>query len=253
MSLLRQCGGQEKLIQHIRSLKSQQDRLAIGDQLLHLNKVTPKGIVDYCRRARVLLESSKQGVNPFEQYKPEVPTGVSLEPGQPEFDQFEEQGLKELSKVGFVLIAGGLGERLGYSGIKVDLPVCIIQDGYCYLKYYCDYVHACRERALEDVPEADRDSFYVPLCIMVSDDTEARTVALLEKNDFFGLNRDHVSILKQENVPALMNNDGQIAFDEQKNKIITKPHGHGDIHSLLFTSGVAKQWLDLGKEWMVFI
>jgi len=51
-------------------------------------------------------------------------------------NQYEEKGLKELSKVGFVLIAGGLGERLGYSGIKIDLPVCIIEEDYSYLKYY---------------------------------------------------------------------------------------------------------------------
>jgi UDP-sugar pyrophosphorylase len=48
----------------------------------------------------------------------------------------EELGLQELSKVGFVLIAGGLGERLGYSGIKIDLPVTTIEEDYCYLKFY---------------------------------------------------------------------------------------------------------------------
>jgi UDP-sugar pyrophosphorylase len=36
---------------------------------------------------------------------------------------YEHEGVKELHKTGFVLIAGGLGERLGYSGIKIDLPV----------------------------------------------------------------------------------------------------------------------------------
>jgi len=51
-------------------------------------------------------------------------------------DEFEAEGVKQLSKTGFVLIAGGLGERLGYSGIKIDLPVCTIAEDYCYLKYY---------------------------------------------------------------------------------------------------------------------
>jgi UDP-sugar pyrophosphorylase len=46
------------------------------------------------------------------------------------------------------LIAGGLGERLGYSGIKIDLPVSVIEDDYCYLKYYVQYVQASKERAL---------------------------------------------------------------------------------------------------------
>jgi UDP-sugar pyrophosphorylase len=39
----------------------------------------------------------------------------------------EKTGLAELERVCFVLIAGGLGERLGYSGIKISLPVVIIE------------------------------------------------------------------------------------------------------------------------------
>ena len=50
-----------------------------------------------------------------------------------------------------------------------------------------------------------------------------------------------------------MDNDANFAVDEESFSLITKPHGHGDIHNLLFDSGVAKKWLDMGKEWMVFI
>ena len=103
---------------------------------------------NYLQRARDLLESSRKGLNPFESYKPEVPTGVFLKPGEALMDYYEELGLKELHKTGFVLIAGGLGERLGYSGIKIDLPVCTIEQDYCYLKYYANYALACRQRAL---------------------------------------------------------------------------------------------------------
>ena len=43
----------------------------------------------------------------------------------------ENEGLKELHKTGFVLIAGGLGERLGYSGIKIDSStVSVTQTAY---------------------------------------------------------------------------------------------------------------------------
>ena len=81
----------------------------------------------YLERARKLLEASRANVNPFAEFKPEVPTGFYLQPGEDKFDAYEEMGLKELSKMGVVLIAGGLGERLGYSGIKIDLPVCTIE------------------------------------------------------------------------------------------------------------------------------
>ena len=129
-------------------------------------------------------------------------------------DHYESIGLRELHKTGFVLIAGGLGERLGYSGIKIDLPVSTVEANYCYLKYYANYVHACTERAMADVPEHLRSSFYIPFAIMVSDDTHDKTVELLKRNNFFGLRREHVDIIKQENVPALMDNNARIAFDE---------------------------------------
>lgn len=49
----------------------------------------------------------------------QVPTGEQLNYGDEEFMKFEEAGVKEAKHAVFVLVAGGLGERLGYSGIKV--------------------------------------------------------------------------------------------------------------------------------------
>lgn len=86
---------------------------------------------------------------------------------------------------------------------------------------------------------------------MTSDDTYSRTVKLLEDHDYFGLGKDRVDIIKQENVPALIDNLATLAI---KDKVIeTKPHGHGDIHNLLYDSGVVAKWHALGKEWMIFI
>ena len=253
IKVLEDCGQQQQLIDLIRGRESQEDQQRIAEQIVQLNKVTPTGMKAYLERGRNLLESSRAGENPFDKYKPEVPTGVFLKAGEELLDKYEALGLKELSKMGFVLIAGGLGERLGYSGIKIDLPVTTIHQDYCYLKYYAQYALACRERAIVDVPEAEREDFYVPFCIMTSNDTYSRTVALLEKFNYFGLKKDRVDIIKQENVPALVDNSANIAVDAEAFKVITKPHGHGDIHNLLFDSGVAKKWRDLGKDWMVFI
>jgi len=44
-----------------------------------------------------------------------------------------------------------------------------------------------------------------------------------------------------------------MAFDEKEFKILTKPHGHGDIHSLLYQNKVGEKWLKMGKKWMMFI
>lgn len=95
--------------------------------------------MDYVKRARQFLEDSKNNVNPFAFYKPEIPTGHYLAPGEALFDEMEQLGLEELKNLTLVLIAGGLGERLGYSGIKIDLPVTIIEDEYSYLKFYLEH------------------------------------------------------------------------------------------------------------------
>lgn len=161
-----------------------------------MNKNTPGGLIGYCDRARGLLHSSMKGENPFDNYKPEVPNGVFLKPGENDFEDMEYEGIKELYKTGFVLIAGGLGERLGYSGIKVDLPVCTIETDYCYLKYYAQYVQACYDRAMPFVKDDDKANFYVPFCIMTSDDTHERTIALLERYNYFNLGQNRIDIVK---------------------------------------------------------
>ncbi len=62
---------------------------------------------------------SKEGANPLDGWKPSIPDGQAFEIGTDKYAKVEKKGLRELGKVGFVLVAGGLGERLGYSGAKV--------------------------------------------------------------------------------------------------------------------------------------
>ena len=65
----------------------------------------------------------------------------------------------------FVLVAGGLGERLGFDGIKVALPAETLS-GATFLEIYCTALRAIEER------EGGRKA---PLVIMTSEDTHART------------------------------------------------------------------------------
>ena len=89
---------------------------------------------------------------------------------------------------------------------------------------------------------------------MVSNDTRAGTEKLLKANANFGMDEDQISIVQQgAGVPALLDNTAKFALDETTKKIVTKPHGHGDIHELLYTSGVAKTWAtEKGINWVCF-
>lgn len=198
------------------------------------------GLEGYLTNARQLLADSKAGKNPLEDWKASVPQGQTFTLGTNEYAETEAIGIPELGKVGFVLVAGGLGERLGYSGIKVALPTELASET-CYLQYYIEYILALQARF----------GTKLPLCIMTSGDTNERTVQLLRKNNYFGMDKSQVTIVIQgQGVPALTNNDAKIAVKDSK--VVTKPHGHGDIHALLYQDGVARNWLAQGIEWMVF-
>lgn len=99
---------------------SDADKISFMEQLERMDKAYPSGgLKGYIDNARDLLLKSQQGVNPLEGWKPEVPQGVNVDVGMENYDKFEKIGMEEMGKCGFALVAGGLGERLGYGGIKV--------------------------------------------------------------------------------------------------------------------------------------
>jgi UDP-sugar pyrophosphorylase len=88
---------------------------------------------------------------------------------------------------------------------------------------------------------------------MTSDDTHDKTVQLLEENNYFGFPKDQLSFMKQEKVPAMKNSKAHFSQKPGSLEIETKPHGHGDIHTLIYHSGNSKKWLDAGKKWVCFM
>ena len=58
----------------------------------------------------------------------------------------ERKGLEELTYCGFILIAGGLGERLGYNSIKVGLPIETFTN-LTYLDWYIKKILAIQHRS----------------------------------------------------------------------------------------------------------
>nr|GMD85205.1 UDP-sugar pyrophosphorylase [Ipomoea batatas] len=226
------------------------EKRAFFDQVAKLNSSYPGGLASYIKTARELLADSKAGNNPYDGFTPSVPSGENLTYGDESFVKFEEAGIKEARKAAFVLVAGGLGERLGYNGIKVALPQ-ETTTGTCFLQHYIESVLALQEASCKlSQGESPVD---IPFVIMTSDDTHSRTAELLESNAYFGMKPTQVKLLKQEKVACLEDNDAHLAVDPQnKYRIQTKPHGHGDVHSLLYSSGLLKEWHAAGLRWVLF-
>jgi UDP-sugar pyrophosphorylase len=115
----------------------------------------------------------------------------------------------------------------------------------CYIQYYIEYILAVQNKYGQ--------GRLLPLCIMTSGDTNEKTIALLKKNNYFGMKSEQVTIVQQgQGVPALIDNDARIALESKDvwYRVQTKPHGHGDIHQLLHKHGVAKRWKAAGIQWL---
>ncbi|KAH9757247.1 UDP-sugar pyrophosphorylase [Citrus sinensis] len=258
------------------------EKRAFFDQVAKLNSSYPGGLKSYIKTARELLADSKAGKNPFDGFTPSVPTGEVLKFGDDTFINYEQAGVKEAKNAAFVLVAGGLGERLGYNGIKVALPA-ETTTGTCFLQNYIECILALQESscrlaevsnlAISNVNASvyeevstfmllSSNNIYlkfvgkcqeIPFAIMTSDDTHSRTQELLESNSYFGMKPTQVKLLKQEKVACLDDNDARLAMDpKNKYRIQTKPHGHGDVHALLYSSGLLKEWHDAGLKWVLF-
>lgn len=52
----------------------------------------------------------------------------------------EKLGFDQFKCVGFVLVAGGLGERLGYDGIKISLPLYESERQASFMQLYCEHL-----------------------------------------------------------------------------------------------------------------
>ncbi len=52
---------------------------------------------------------------------------------------------------------------------------------------------------------------------------------------------------------CLSDSEAHLALDKDDPfKLQTKPHGHGDVHSLLYSSGLLKRWVAAGVKWVAF-
>ncbi|KAG6542802.1 hypothetical protein Mapa_015706 [Marchantia paleacea] len=225
------------------------DKLRFFDQVAKLDSNYLGGLAAYIRNARKLLADSKAGKNPFTGYVPSVPNGEKLIYGDEKFIQYEEAGVKEAQHSAFVLVAGGLGERLGYSGIKVALPSETTTET-SFLQLYIKTILALQDANSKGQSTRVRP---IPLVIMTSDDTHRHTQELLETKKNFGMLPDQIVLLKQEKVACLSDNDASIAMDPSDSFLIqTKPHGHGDVHNVLFSNGVLSRWQEVGVKWVLF-
>jgi|GEM_PF-147437 mannose-6-phosphate isomerase class I/predicted NBD/HSP70 family sugar kinase len=220
------------------------------EDMIRFNEGYDGGIEGYLKKHKNLVASWRRGaLEDFPYQKAELPEKdiicVNLEELSGdlslEFAGWEENGLQNGNRLAVVLVAGGTGKRLGYKGIKVGLPLDTVLN-MSSLERYSRWIKAIEE----ETNRIHKTWETIPLFIMTSEETYEETVRLLNRNNYFGLKKDQIVVMRQESVPAIAPRSGKIG------KVLNNPYafsrggaGHGVVHQLMYQFGFAEK---LAKE-----
>lgn len=154
-------------------------------------------------------------------------------------EEFKAIGLEAIKagKVGAVLLAGGMGTRLGSDDPKGMYNIGITKDVYIFQRLI--------ENLMDVVKAADA---WIPLYVMTSDKNHKATVRFLEEHAYFGYKEEYITFFMQEMAPAA-DYHGKV-YMEEKWKISTSPNGNGGWYSSMHKWGIARKAQADGVEWL---
>tara|TARA_B100001778_G_scaffold197140_1_gene162639 strand:- start:640 stop:2082 length:1443 start_codon:yes stop_codon:yes gene_type:complete len=138
-------------------------------------------------------------------------------------------------RVAAFTVAGGQGTRLGFDGPKgiFALGLC---SGKSLFEIFADKIYRASQRY----------NVKIPWFIMTSELNYAATIEAFENNDYYGLDKDTVTLFKQELVPAI-DLKGKIIL-ENKGQIAMTPNGHGGSLRALSKNGATEKMRTLGID-----
>lgn len=153
--------------------------------------------------------------------------------------EFEQAGFEAIKKgeVAALLLAGGMGTRLGLDRPKGELNVGINRTLYLF---------ECLIRNLMDVTEVAGVS--IPLYIMTSEKNHEETIRFFEEHGYFGYPKEDVAFFVQE-MAAAVDYQGKLLLEEP-GRLATSPNGNGGWFSSLAKAGLLEDVHARGVKWI---
>ena len=156
-----------------------------------------------------------------------------------EASKFREAGLEILRarKAAAVLLAGGMGTRLGTDNPKGMFDIGLTKPVYIF------------QRLIENLMDVTNEAGNtVPLFIMTSEKNHDATVTFLKEHEYFGYPEEDVFFFEQDMAPAC-DYEGKV-FLEEKDTIATSPNGNAGWYLSMKKAGLDKKLHDEGIEWL---
>ncbi|MBO4749162.1 MAG: UTP--glucose-1-phosphate uridylyltransferase [Lachnospiraceae bacterium] len=216
--------GQEQVLKYVDELTDAQ-KAVLFEQI----EATDMDVIECCKHKE---EMAKRGVI--------SPLGaMELPEIEANKESFTKTGVDAIKagKVGAVLLAGGMGTRLGSDNPKGMYNVGLTRDLYIF---------ECLINNLMDVVK--QAGAWIHLFIMTSDKNNDATIGFLTEHDFFGYDKAYVHFFKQE-MAAATDYNGKI-YLEEKGKLSTSPNGNGGWFISLQKNGLLDLVHKEGIEWI---
>ena len=216
--------GQEHVLKYYDELSEESRR-----ELLAQIDATDMSILESCKHKE---ELSKKGViTPL--------AAMELDEIAANKESFTATGLEAIraGKVAAVLLAGGMGTRLGSDNPKGMYNVGLTRQLYIF--------ECLVNNLMEVVRQADA---WIHLFVMTSDKNNDATIAFLKEHDYFGYQAEYVHFFKQE-MAAATDYEGKI-YLEEKGKLSTSPNGNGGWFISMKNNGLLELIHSEGIEWL---
>lgn len=146
-------------------------------------------------------------------------------------------GAVKSGRVGAVLLAGGMGTRLGSDNPKGMYNVGLTRELYifeCLINNLMDVVH-----------QADA---WIHLFVMTSDKNHETTVRFLKEHQNFGYKEEYIHFFRQD-MAAAADYEGRI-YLEEKGRLSTSPNGNGGWYVSMKNAGLLAFLEEQGIEWL---
>jgi len=155
-----------------------------------------------------------------------IPLIPKVDPSRPDAIEAREAGEQALrdGRVGLLLVAGGQGTRLGFSGPKGAYEIGPVSHKSIFA-FHAEKIHNLQRRY----------GCVLAWYIIVSAENNAATQAFFRENEYFGLNPADIEFVQQRMVPCVDEN-GMFML-EHPGRLAMNPNGHGGALPAMVENG----------------
>lgn len=199
------------------------------EMLLAQIEATDFSVIDACKKESLAVE--KGVITPL--------GAMELDEIEANKAKFNEIGVKAIQngEVGAVLLAGGMGTRLGSDDPKGMYNIGLTKDVFIF------------QRLIENLMDVvNATGTYIHLFVMTSDKNDEATRKFMAEKNYFGYKPEFVHFFIQEMAPAT-DYDGHV-YMEEKYKISTSPNGNGGWFISMKTAGLTELLHKEGIKWL---